>query len=457
MPFYGNITNRRNQFTYDKIYPSKTALLQAISDTTINIGDNIITILPSKDDGVFIGRYVLIDYDYGQDSYALDRETTEQQNSIIKDESLKLQVKNWDSTVWQKTFINNELRYVLIAELNSEPPVFEIERYSPGYLENGEKIPVDVVQIDKNKYSIKIQDNYSLQLKAENPIINSEALNEKIPDTFVEGLPESKFTLGYSSSGAEYKDGTNLNDTINIDIDLRQVGNAVSRLYDLLYSKQRLIYDVQMLPTNNIQKNGIYRLNNSSYYIYIGDLGPDATYSASNWLCFLENNTNGSLHALAAMKSLYTALKQYEHNGFIITEDQLDRILYDYGWTNKESIVEWRYEGIMELFYNKKENNVHYINVPSSAESLPENILCGTIKFTELFNEGDVIFLQKNDIHIGTFDVYDLTGTRAKNNIWKSDTIGILNFDITGFDINDKNTVIENGKVFLQSAYPIWS
>jgi hypothetical protein len=64
-----------------------------------------------------------------------------------------------------------------------------------------------------------------------------------------------------------------------------------------------------MLPTNNIQKNGIYRLNNSSYYIYIGDLGPDATYSASNWLCFLENNANGSLHALAAMKSLYDALK----------------------------------------------------------------------------------------------------------------------------------------------------
>jgi hypothetical protein len=77
MPFYGNITNRRNQFTYDKIYPSKTALLQAISDTTINIGDNIITILPSKDDGVFVGRYILIDYDYGKDSFALDKQTTE--------------------------------------------------------------------------------------------------------------------------------------------------------------------------------------------------------------------------------------------------------------------------------------------------------------------------------------------------------------------------------------------
>jgi hypothetical protein len=50
-------------------------------------------------------------------------------------------------------------------------------------------------------------------------------------------LPDSKFILQHSSSGAKYQDGTNLNDTINIDIDLRQVGNAVSRLYDLLYSK----------------------------------------------------------------------------------------------------------------------------------------------------------------------------------------------------------------------------
>lgn len=452
MPFYGNITNRRNQFTYDKIYPSKTALLQAISDTTINIGDNIITILPSKDDGVFVGRYILIDYDYGKDSFALDKQTTEQQNSIIQDESLKLQIRNWDSTVWQKTFINNELRYVLIAELNSEPPVFEIERYSPGYLENGEKIPVDIVQTDKNKYSIKIQDNYSLQVNAENPIINSKALDEKTPNTFEEGLPDSKFILQHSSSGAKYQDGTNLNDTINIDIDLRQVGNAVSRLYDLLYSKQRLIYDVQTLPTNNIQKNGIYRLNNNSYYIYTGDLSSGAAYKESNWLCFLENNANGSLHALAAMKSLYTALKQYEDNGFIITEDQLERILYDYGWTNKESIVEWRYEGIMELIHEERVGTVHIIRIPEQTNELPTNILCGTIKFIESFVQGDTIRLiyGTSGIEKGTYDLYDLTGNLAIDNTWKKDTVGIVNFDLDS--IKDG----ENGKAYIQSAMPLW-
>ena len=47
MGFYGNITNMaRTSFTFDKTYPNRYAMEQA-----------------AKNDEVFIGRYVLVDYD----------------------------------------------------------------------------------------------------------------------------------------------------------------------------------------------------------------------------------------------------------------------------------------------------------------------------------------------------------------------------------------------------------
>ena len=36
MPFYGNITNKRNQFTYDKVYPNKKAMIEAVKLLKVN-------------------------------------------------------------------------------------------------------------------------------------------------------------------------------------------------------------------------------------------------------------------------------------------------------------------------------------------------------------------------------------------------------------------------------------
>jgi hypothetical protein len=83
---------------------------------------------------------------------------------------------------------------------------------------------------------------------------------------------------------------------------------------------------------------------------------------------------------------------------------------------------------------------------------LPENILCGTIKFTESFVQGDTIRLiyGTSGIEKGTYGLYDLTGNLAIDNTWKKDTVGIINFDLDS--IKDG----ENGKAYIQSATPLW-
>ena len=50
MGFYGNISNtNRTQFVFDKIYPNRTEMDSQVST-----------------DGIFIGRYVLVDYHAGR-------------------------------------------------------------------------------------------------------------------------------------------------------------------------------------------------------------------------------------------------------------------------------------------------------------------------------------------------------------------------------------------------------
>lgn len=183
MGFYGNITNTaRTQFQFDIVYPNKTEMVknQAI-------------------DGVYIGRYVLVEYDTETNVHNFDRvyiynnklytSANHESNTLITQSyyekgtivytaedavmstgyplskcafyvitSDKISSTNpatyeeivssgtktnytynykidmakgeegrgYDSTVWQKTYINGSEKYVMIAELNSVVPTFNI-------------------------------------------------------------------------------------------------------------------------------------------------------------------------------------------------------------------------------------------------------------------------------------------------------------------------------------------
>jgi hypothetical protein len=201
MGFYGNITNTsQTQFSFDRTYTSRTEM-----DGSAN------------NDGVFVGRYVLIEYDteYSSEDYKQAYRSNDETENVIlyldytlekpvqytenamyggellqgvnigtmvyvqvddyydyyicsgKDESgsalfnkvtsmsgttpgsisnyvynysrdmayAKVQGyeigRGWDSTVWQKTYSNGIGKYVMIAELNSVVPTFDISADAP--------------------------------------------------------------------------------------------------------------------------------------------------------------------------------------------------------------------------------------------------------------------------------------------------------------------------------------
>lgn len=115
MPFYGNITDRKNQFTYDKIYPSLNDLMAAVSATSSNQAVTEFDI--KKDDGVLLGRYVLIDYSAADSSTDSD---TKKNNDIAN------YSRHYDSTVWQKVYANGQYYYTLIADF-TQLPIDEIQ------------------------------------------------------------------------------------------------------------------------------------------------------------------------------------------------------------------------------------------------------------------------------------------------------------------------------------------
>lgn len=208
MGFYGNITNTsRTQFQFDKIYPSRRVMEESMNG-----------------DGVFVGRYVLVEYDsdvtnvYKQQLYRKDGEyygdnkefyylyvdadcitKVQYKNATEDDTSINYGVngseaykgaiayvveggedprretsfyqcvgqdgayavfqyiddnsnyvfnysqdkewatekgysdvgRGWDSTVWQKVYVSGVERYVMIAELNSVVPTFDISADAP--------------------------------------------------------------------------------------------------------------------------------------------------------------------------------------------------------------------------------------------------------------------------------------------------------------------------------------
>lgn len=137
MGFYGNITNTtRTTFTFDRVFPNRT---------TMDLG--------AKDDGIYIGRYVLIEYDKipasNPDQYDNEFPENENPGSELLD---KLHIKEgnttfisnfnrdidtygasrgYDSTVWMKTYIDGEEKYVMIAELNTVVPTLDLEIDAP--------------------------------------------------------------------------------------------------------------------------------------------------------------------------------------------------------------------------------------------------------------------------------------------------------------------------------------
>lgn len=168
MGFYGNITNtNKSQFTFDTIYHNRKEMDAAIKNKT---------------DGIFIGRFVLVEYDpevpvhyydaylNNEEYYKVKTSASDPDEKIEPKDGTVIRVnkgmndsyefliaynKQWkpkkqmyqinyeidtntygsgrgfDSTVWQKTMVEDKEKYVMIAELNSVVPQFKITADAP--------------------------------------------------------------------------------------------------------------------------------------------------------------------------------------------------------------------------------------------------------------------------------------------------------------------------------------
>ena len=180
MGFYGNITNiARTQFSFDKIYPNRKSMEQSIISDGIYLGRYV---LVEYDDNGLDGMKEVIIKDnvfyYGEISdvskltwgntienevvynineitkkYAFYRRNSRPsevnnndpatftkftdggEDAYTRNHTIDVEVykssRGYDSTVWQKVFSDGAEKYVMIAELNTVVPKFDIATDAP--------------------------------------------------------------------------------------------------------------------------------------------------------------------------------------------------------------------------------------------------------------------------------------------------------------------------------------
>ena len=235
MSFYGNINT--TNFVFDKIYESKAAMDAAAST-----------------DGVFIGRYVLVDY---------HKEGTNYNDNVLQDNY------NYDSTVWQKNYSNEKEKYIMIAELNFDTPDFNLVIDPPTL--NVKEPYSGSETVDRVSYYWHFQPQWGFQIK---PQENYEFSDEEVSlvgkvwdyeNQKFEEIMENKYYQGdiyYNKEGfnPEYRveKEYNLNndtikltptgysgntfcgdeevaDTYELSIILPSIGNTISSIWDIVY------------------------------------------------------------------------------------------------------------------------------------------------------------------------------------------------------------------------------
>lgn len=351
MSFYGNIANgSKTNLTFDKVYPNRSQMDSAV-----------------ESDGVFIGRFVLVEYDDNSYSYRrgyLGTEgvptDTEAQYRIFADTTLKapyvltesdpesgygllpgdivsvtfsdkkknqneicyfkaenlsfidgdgnpigvvftlIDIENrlipasdytlnynidkkayknnfvdgWDSTIWQKVVENGEYKYIMVGELNSKPPRFDIRSEAPTAEPIAPHFDDNSTNMD---YTLHVQPTWGFRVKKADspelssiPQIDSDYIDyNKDADTIIvekgyygdiyfnhEGFNKElrhpveigeefsdKITVTPTGfSGTKYythnprKQYAAAEDIQELSINLPSIGNAVSELWDLMYA-----------------------------------------------------------------------------------------------------------------------------------------------------------------------------------------------------------------------------
>lgn len=195
---------------FDKIYSSKTEMDKAM--------------LTDGGDGVFIGRYVLIDYGL--------RFSEEYNSNAKKDEKQG----NYDSTIWQKT----ENGYRLISELNAPLPEIELKLKAPTAEDDPTATNIvlnpsapELIPDTDLHYNFYAAPTWGMSF--EGAELNSEGFNPKRPNRLEEKGYKSELNAELISSGKVYHNGEKAKDILKLKFNLAGLGDAMSDIWDIVY------------------------------------------------------------------------------------------------------------------------------------------------------------------------------------------------------------------------------
>ena len=348
MGFYGNITNTaRTQFQFDRIFSSRQTMVEG-----------------QGTDGVYMGRYVLVEYDsdvqldnllrvqinrdgklyynptggtsfstlltqaladekqivytytegavpayafyiitskkiVGSTEPAQYRKVVESDSNYVVNYNLDVSVfgegRGYDSTVWQKAYIDGYDKYIMIAELNSVVPTFDIVADAPAmdpiiphfdtnstdvYYKLHQQTPwgfrvkpaskkgyddtdssyQDSVNISRplveypsdektqyilNDYDPDMGENTSVAKTYDGAVYYNKAGFDVASRTISEGLEDKITIVPTGCSGNKYNshDGANSMivkpDILELSILLPSIGNTISKVWDIVYSEDR--------------------------------------------------------------------------------------------------------------------------------------------------------------------------------------------------------------------------
>ena len=273
MGFYGNMNNvNKFSFQFDKVYNNRAEMEAAISVDENN---------KQKDDGVYVGRYVLIDYDPSGVSENTYNTNFGRDKGAYKDEYPDLLnptgSRGWDSTVWQKTYKNGAPAYVMVAELNSVTPSFDIVVDAPT------ETPNEPHWDDSSSnlyYKLHLQPSWGMRVKDADQNEPSdkyrtvEIESEEGGEPTVQNIRQAIYwnqagfdknapsvsevnnsiTISPAASGALYG-GVAENDTYEISVLLPEIGNIMSKVWDIIYGQDRNLN----IDWNDLAGNSAYR------------------------------------------------------------------------------------------------------------------------------------------------------------------------------------------------------
>lgn len=238
--------------------------------------------------------------------------------------------RGYDSTVWQKVFLDddNSQKYVMIAELNSVTPTFDIYTIPP--TDEPQRIEWDSNSTSLT-YIMNIPTQWGFQLK-DQPTYNKEGFN---PQKTTKTGGTDTFSITSVSSKTKYPIGSEgvtneAEDTKQLTVNLPSIGNIMSDVWDNVYGKSegddpRPLYPIKDEGLSSHNENRIYK-KSDGLYRYINEKAIELP---------LDDET-GSLKALQLQMHKYLATGEESPN-----ENTIPGAIKKVNDTNDNINAEW--------------------------------------------------------------------------------------------------------------------